>query len=79
MEQDIKDPGTIQFLLKLFHKEQWCFALDSIKHNYADIISWQTQAPWSGRYCSSAAAISSIWMTVIAILSASNFPTPVPT
>lgn len=76
MEQDIDDPGTIQFLLKSFHQGQWRFALDSIKHNYADIIGWQTQAPCRGRYCLSAAAIPPIWMTATAILSASNFPTP---
>lgn len=40
MEQDIDDPGTIQFLLKSFDQGQWRFALDNIQHNYADIIGW---------------------------------------
>lgn len=31
MEQDIDDPGTIQFLLKSFYQGQWRFALESIK------------------------------------------------
>ncbi|MGL9722291.1 esterase [Sodalis sp. (in: enterobacteria)] len=48
MEQDIDDPGTIQFLLKSFDQGQWRFALDSIQHNYADIIGWRTLPPWPG-------------------------------
>lgn len=47
MQKFIVEPMVIQFLLKSFSQGKWHFNVESLFKNYREILSWNTQKPWT--------------------------------